>query len=370
MNRGYVNLVGVTKRYGDFTAVNEIDLSVPRGSFCSLLGPSGCGKTTSLRMIAGFVYPTSGSVLIADHDVTDEPPERRNVGFVFQNYAIFPHMTIFENIAFGLRLRKRPKAQIREEVRSALKQVGLDGYEDRYRRELSGGQQQRIALARVLVTKPKVLLLDEPLSALDKNLREEMKLWIRHLQQNLEITTIYVTHDQTEALTMSDQVAVMRDGRIHQIGAPEEIYENPADLYVAKFIGESNIVKGRVTNIYSDVVEVVALGTRLVLRRGDLGDNTSEVSIVIRPEHIELSSKKDVTCDASAVSGTILESVYEGSRLRYTIGVHGQEGILLANGPSGVSEKAFSVGDAVFARLDRDNLILIPDASDTAVSVT
>ena len=204
-----VELSGLTKRYGETLAVADVSLRVEEGEFFSLLGPSGCGKTTTLRMIAGFVRPNEGRVFIGGEDMTLLPPERRGIGIVFQNYAIFPHMTVFDNIAFGLRMRKVPKREIRGRVGKALEQVNLDGYERRYQRELSGGEQQRVALARVLITEPKILLLDEPLSALDKKLREEMKYWIKELQQSLGITTVYVTHDQGEALTMSDRIAVM-----------------------------------------------------------------------------------------------------------------------------------------------------------------
>ena len=223
-----VELVGLSKAYSGAVAVSRVSLKIASGEFFSLLGPSGCGKSTTLRMVAGFVTPDEGQILIDGDDIVDRPPEKRDIGIVFQNYAIFPHMSVAENIAFGLRMRKVDRETIERRVRDALHQVGLDKYEGRYQRQLSGGEQQRVALARVLVTRPRILLLDEPLSALDKNLREEMKYWIKGLQRSLGITTIYVTHDQSEALTMSDRIGVMNKARVVQIGSPVEIYERPS----------------------------------------------------------------------------------------------------------------------------------------------
>ena len=241
-----VQLVGLTKKYAGHVAVSEINLKIASGEFFSLLGPSGCGKTTTLRMVAGFVAPDDGRILIDGDDIVDLPPEKRDVGIVFQNYAIFPHMNVADNIAFGLRMRKVEKPEIARRVRDALQQVGLSGYEQRFQKQLSGGEQQRVALARVLVTRPRILLLDEPLSALDKNLREEMKYWIKDLQKSLGVTTIYVTHDQSEALTMSDRIGVMNKSRVVRVGTPTEIYERPGDLFVTTFIGESNLLDATV----------------------------------------------------------------------------------------------------------------------------
>ena len=258
-----VELSNLTKRYGETLAVDDLSLRVEEGEFFSLLGPSGCGKTTTLRMIAGFVRPNDGRVLIGGEDMTLLPPEKRGIGIVFQNYAIFPHMNVFDNIAFGLKMRKAPRREIRVRVQRALDQVNLGGYERRYQRELSGGEQQRVALARVLITEPKILLLDEPLSALDKKLREEMKYWIKELQQSLGITTVYVTHDQGEALTMSDQIAVMNRARVVQIGAPDAVYEHPADRFVTDFIGESNILEARVAAVNEHECRIAIGGIEL-----------------------------------------------------------------------------------------------------------
>jgi putative spermidine/putrescine transport system ATP-binding protein len=238
----HVEVRNVHRSYGDFVAVNDANFSIAKGEFFSLLGPSGCGKTTTLRMIAGFVAPSHGQILLQGEDVTRTPPERRGIGLVFQNYAIFPHMTVAKNIGYGLRLRRRPKEEITRRVRDALAQVGLDGYEERTPDQLSGGEQQRVALARVIVLEPRLLLLDEPLSALDKRLRDEMRVWLKQLQNDLGITTVYVTHDQDEALSLSDRIAVMNRGVVQQIGAPSEIYERPRNRFVADFIGESNLI--------------------------------------------------------------------------------------------------------------------------------
>ncbi len=240
-----IKLERVSKSFGDVRAVENVTRHVRRGEFLTLLGPSGCGKTTTLNMIAGFVHPDSGSIQIRNIPVAELPPYERDTGMVFQSYALFPHMTVFENVAFGLRMRKLPEPQIKERVGDVLERVRLTGYDRRYPRELSGGQQQRVALARALVANPAVLLLDEPLSNLDLKLREAMRFELKRLQRDLGITSVYVTHDQGEALTMSDRIAVMRAGRIEQVGSPEEIYDSPTTLFGAAFIGATNLLRGR-----------------------------------------------------------------------------------------------------------------------------
>ncbi|GAA0424057.1 MAG: ABC transporter ATP-binding protein [Bacillota bacterium] len=237
-----VNLSAITKQFGDVTAVEELDILIKEGEFFTFLGPSGCGKTTTLRMIAGFYYPTKGKVTFNDKDMTTVPPEKRNTGMVFQNYALFPHMTVFENVAFGLKVRKITKSQTKKRVEDILKKVRLDQYMDRQVSQLSGGQQQRVALARALVIEPDILLLDEPLSNLDARLRDEMRNEILRLQRDYGITTIYVTHDQAEALTMSDRIAVFNMGKCQQVGTPTEIYNQPVNDFVAEFIGETNLI--------------------------------------------------------------------------------------------------------------------------------
>src|SRR4051812_6325648 len=246
MARGEIELSKLRKEFAEVTAVDGIDLQVPAGEFFSLLGPSGCGKTTPLRMIAGFERPTSGQILLDGTDVAYTPPHQRNVNTVFQNYALFPHLNVFDNIAFGLRRAKRPKAEIRDRVGKSLELVQLGGYEKRKPTQLSGGQQQRVALARALVLNPSVLLLDEPLGALDAKLRKALQIELKSLQQEVGITFLYVTHDQEEALTMSDRLAVMNGGRIEQVGAPQDVYEDPETLYVADFLGVSKPIQANI----------------------------------------------------------------------------------------------------------------------------
>ena len=319
-----VELTGLTKRFGETLAVDDVSLRVEEGEFFSLLGPSGCGKTTTLRMIAGFVRPNEGQVFIGGEDMTLLPPEKRGIGIVFQNYAIFPHMTVFDNIAFGLKMRKVPKREIRGRVGKALEQVNLDGYERRYQRELSGGEQQRVALARVLITEPKILLLDEPLSALDKKLREEMKYWIKGLQHSLAITTVYVTHDQGEALTMSDRIAVMNRAKVVQIGAPDTIYEHPADRFVTDFIGESNILEARVAAVDGSECRIAVGRVEFAVPRRDGIEAGQSVGFVVRPERVLIGPAAEAI-DGIQLTATVVDRSYQGAIIRYRMQLEGQE---------------------------------------------
>ena len=319
----FVEFRGVAKDFGGTPAVETLNLNIEKGEFFSLLGPSGCGKSTTLRMLAGFISPSAGSIHVHDTDITRLPPEQRNIGIVFQNYAIFPHMNVFDNIAFGLVERGMERGEIRRKVEAALEQVGLGGYGARFERELSGGQKQRVALARVLVIEPEILLLDEPLSALDKKMREEMKFWIKNIQQSVGITTIYVTHDQSEALTMSDRMAVMDKGRILQIGSPVEIYENPKARFIAEFIGESNLLEGRLANADGDQGSFAIADTLIPARLSQRGiPQGAAVALLIRPEQIRL--QPNAPDEDPILRGTIQDETYQGALRRYRVRVGGQ----------------------------------------------
>jgi putative spermidine/putrescine transport system ATP-binding protein len=315
-----IQLKNLVKSYGSTVAVAGIDLHIKQGEFFSLLGPSGCGKSTTLRMIAGFIRPSAGQILIGSDDVTRLPPEKRDIGIVFQNYAIFPHMNVAENIGFGLKLRKKSPAEIDKAVAFALGQVGLVGYENRYQRQLSGGEQQRVALARVLVTEPRILLLDEPLSALDKALREEMKYWIKDLQKKLGITTVYVTHDQDEALTMSDRIGVMQKARVEQVGTPQEIYERPKTLFVTTFIGQSNVIDVTVTGRDGERMSVGFADFTALTRAPstDIATGTN-VKLVVRPENV-------IVGDAgTGLPATVISETYQGALVRYRLSIGTKE---------------------------------------------
>ncbi len=285
MAGGRIELVSLTKRFHEI-AVDNIDLQISSGEFFSLLGPSGCGKTTTLRLIAGFEQPTAGLILLDGQDVSAVPPHRRNVNTVFQSYALFPFLTVFDNVAFGLRNKKLPKADLEQRVYSALELVKLRAFEKRKPGQLSGGQQQRVALARALVLQPSVLLLDEPLGALDAKLRRSLKLELKALQEQVGITFLYVTHDQEEALTMSDRLAVMRDGKIVQIGPPDEVYEQPADTYVADFLGASNLMPVDVVSRGPGSQSQVRLGETVLTAEHGGQSAPDHAHAVIRPERV------------------------------------------------------------------------------------
>ncbi len=295
-----VELVHASKRFGDVVAVADLCLQVRAGEFLTLLGPSGCGKTTTLRLIAGFEQPSSGEIFIAGQRVNHLPPHRREVNTVFQSYALFPHLNVFENVAFGLRLRHVPDREVVKRVREALALVQLEGYEQRWPRQLSGGQQQRVALARALVLAPRVLLLDEPLGALDLKLRREMQLELKALQRRLGTTFVYVTHDQEEALTMSDRIAVMNGGTLEQLGEAHEVYEHPATRFVAEFLGEANLVPAKVLEVAERLVTAEVHGpqlppTRLLVAREPTARLSpgDEVLLMVRPERLRLEPEGD-----------------------------------------------------------------------------
>jgi spermidine/putrescine transport system ATP-binding protein len=322
-----VRLERVSKLFGDVPAVDDLSLDIAEGEFFSLLGPSGCGKTTTLRMIGGFEEPSSGTVYLGGRDVTELPPYRRDVNTVFQSYALFPHLDVYENVAFGLRRKKVEKNDIVDRVREVMNLVDLMGFERRKPSQMSGGQQQRVALARALVNRPKVLLLDEPLGALDLKLRKQMQLELKRIQQEVGITFIYVTHDQEEAMTMSDRFAVMRHGKIEQIGAPEEVYESPATEFVAGFLGASNLLNGDLkesvnglTSIQLDTGEVVQAKTDRIDR--DLGPL---VRVGVRPEKITiLPDDGNPGVSRNSITGLLRMSTYIG--VNYQFKVDGPDG--------------------------------------------
>ena len=320
---GYqLELIHVSKLFGDVKAVDNVSLSIEHGEFLTLLGPSGSGKTTTLNMVAGFEIPSRGDILLETEDITTVAPNNRGIGMVFQNYALFPHMTVSDNIAFPLKMRKTPAKKIRQSIKDVLELVKLPGFEGRYPHQLSGGQQQRIALARALVFKPKILLMDEPLGALDKKLRDHMRLEIKHLHESLNITVIYVTHDQEEALTMSDRIAIMNEGKIIQLDTPVELYESPASLFVADFIGESNFLKGRVAETVDDKTAVETDdGLKVWVKRFDRGNPGEEVSVAIRPEKIQiLADVADGFNDiVNCFSGSVEEIIYVGEARIYRV---------------------------------------------------
>ena len=304
-----VRIADVDKSFDGERVVKKLNLDVERGEFLTMLGPSGCGKTTTLRMIAGFEVPTSGQIFLESEDVDDKKPNERNVNTVFQNYALFPHMNVFDNIAFGLVEKKVKKDEIRRRVEEMIRLVQLDGMEKRMPSQMSGGQKQRVAIARALVNRPKVLLLDEPLGALDLKLRKQMQGELKALQRRLGITFIYVTHDQEEALTMSDRIAVMNRGRLEQVGTPEEVYNHPETKFVADFIGESNIIEGYVENMTEDSIEVTMESGKAVIP--ETGYRMEEmVYLCIRPENLKISTEPK---EGFRFRGQVREHIFIGS---------------------------------------------------------
>jgi spermidine/putrescine transport system ATP-binding protein len=318
-----VRLERVTKQFGDFTAVDALSLTVSEGEFFSLLGPSGCGKTTTLRMIGGFEDVTAGTIYLGDADVTELPPFKRPVNTVFQSYALFPHLDVFENIGFGLRRRKTPTNEIRHQVEFMLRLVDLKGYERRKPNQLSGGQQQRVALARALVNNPRVLLLDEPLGALDLKLRKQMQVELKRIQSEIGITFIFVTHDQEEAMTMSDRIAVMRSGQIEQLGAPEDLYERPATSFVAGFLGVSNLLDGEILARDGELIDVRLADGTMVRAPGNGNGPGAAVRVGIRPEKLRVGHAGEEgagdRAGTNALEGTVVDASYIGVSTQYLV---------------------------------------------------
>jgi ABC-type Fe3+/spermidine/putrescine transport system ATPase subunit len=308
-----VHFDSVTKRFGEATALDHVSLSIRRGEFMTLLGPSGCGKTTLLNLAAGFFSPEGGEIRIDGQGVNDMPTYKRQIGLMFQNYALFPHMSVAGNVAYGLKVRHVPRLERTRRVDEVLALVKLTGFEDRKPRQLSGGQQQRVALARALVINPTVLLLDEPFSALDKNLRASMQVELREIQRKLKVTTIFVTHDQGEALSLSDRLAVMSEGRIRQLGTPEQVYRRPCDRFVASFVGDANVLRGRLERVDGSSA-VVALGAaRVKVPPGPLANLkvSAPVDLFVRPEQLKVVEPTELC----ATAGTVVAQVYQGGHV-------------------------------------------------------
>ncbi len=347
-----MRLQGVRKRYGEVVALDGVDLEIRRGEFFSLLGPSGCGKTTLLRLLAGFETPDAGRITLGGKDMAGVPPYERPVNTVFQNYALFPHMTVAGNIAFGLRMKGLPQGEIRKKVAWALELVDLLGLEGRYPRELSGGQKQRVALARALVLEPEVLLLDEPLSALDLKLRQELRVELMQLQRRLGTTFVFVTHDQEEALVMSDRIAVMRSGRIEQVGLPDEVYERPKNRFVADFLGRSNFLPARPHPLGAET-PLGPLRLKAPLAR--------EALLVIRPEKIRLYPKAGARPRENLVLAQVEEIVYTGAENQYYLRA-GEVRLLAYTLNQDLQEpgsEEFAYGEEVFCYLPPENLVVL-----------
>lgn len=353
-----VALRGLTKRYGGPAAVDGIDLDIPAGSLLSLLGPSGCGKTTTLRMIAGLIDPTAGTIAVGGADITATPASRRNIGVLFQNYALFPHLTVAQNVGFGLRMRRIDRHAIRSAVEETLALVHLEGFGDRMPDQLSGGQQQRVALARALAIRPSVLLLDEPMSALDRSLREAVRTELRQLQQRLGITTVLVTHDQEEALTISDAVAVMNRGRIEQIGCPSEIYASPATRFVASFVGTTNIREAEILAATPDAVEIAVYGTRLALAPGMPLRAKDRVTVTVRPEHVRFRPSRTDTAEPGQVPARLLEASYRGADTLFTFGTADGGRILATRTNDGPGAEAETIGGSFALSFGRNLRVL------------
>jgi len=348
-------LQNVSKRFGEVSAVNSVSLYIQQAEFLTLLGPSGCGKTTLLRMLAGFETPDEGRVFLGGVDVTDVPPYRRDVTTVFQHYALFPHMSVFGNIAFGLERRRLSRDDIERRVARALDLVRMQGLEHRQPGELSGGQQQRVALARALVLEPKVLLLDEPLAALDLKLRKEMQLELKGLQRRLRISFVYVTHDQEEALTMSDRLVVMNAGRIEQIGRAREIYERPLNEFVAGFIGVSNIVEAVIEDV-NDGYSIAAIGDASMRIPTGTFEKGSHVRMLVRPEKITISND----CSSSGLRGKIESAVYLGERTQWKVSLKdGQTITVLEQNREPFAQSEARIGETVVLGWEPQTVVIL-----------
>jgi len=357
-----VTVSDVSKSFGDFKALKDINLEIRKGEFFSLLGPSGCGKTTLLRVIAGFEDPDTGSVSIDDVDVSGLPPDKRHCNTVFQSYALFPHLTVYENVAFPLRIKKVPNRLVKELVTRHLAMVQLEGHADKKPSQLSGGQKQRVAIARALINEPSVLLLDEPLSALDAKLRQHMLMELDAIHDKVGITFIYVTHDQQEALSVSDRIAVMNAGVVLQVGSPQQIYENPASEFVARFIGETNILQGRILARSGSLntVEAEGFGSVLVDDEADVAVG-EEVIATIRPEKIRISNDRPSGPELNILHGVVEEPVYSGFQTKYIVRTDAGAKIIIfrqhANWSEGIPDIEWK--DEVFLSFSAKDMVIV-----------
>ncbi len=362
-----LELKNVTKFFGANKVLDDIDLQVNDGEFLTLLGPSGCGKTTTLRLIAGFERPTTGKIVMGGKEISRVPPNRRAVNMVFQQYALFPHMTVFDNVAFGLKMKGLPKDEIEVEVFSALEKVKMNMFSLRYPSELSSGQQQRIAIARAFVNNPKILLLDEPLSALDYRLRQEMQIELKELQRALGMTFVYVTHDQEEALAMSDRVAVLNEGMVEQVGTPIQIYEEPKNMFVAKFVGEINVFSGMVIKVGENDFDTIVEGMFYRLRKPSSFDvaRGSKIKVLLRPEDMVVSKVNDPEAEApeNALRGVISFLVYKGRTIDLWIQTAGGNMVMATQFfNEDDPDIIYAVDDVVNVSWIKDWEVVLPDA--------
>jgi len=359
MSDPILELRGIKKSYGSVVAVDGVSVSLAAGEFLSFLGPSGSGKTTTLAMIAGLTQPSDGQILLAGKPINPLPPYRRNIGVVFQNYALFPHMTVAKNVAFPLEMRRLPATDIAAQVERVLSLVGLSNYGPRLPHQLSGGQQQRVALARAMVFEPPLLLMDEPLGALDKKLREQMQLEIKHLHQRLGMSIIYVTHDQEEALTMSDRIAVFNNGQIEQIGTPTDLYDRPTTRFVASFIGETNLFHGVVVEVDGSYCRIEGNGVQLRARHGGQLTLRQSMSVAVRPERTRLSSMEHSRADgANWLAGEVVELIYLGRFRKYVVRAAGSD-VYVIQQIVGGDDPVFQPGQAVCLSWQAEDAVAI-----------
>lgn len=352
MKKVIVRLENFSKSYGTKEVIKDINLDVYEGEFLTLLGSSGCGKTTILRAISGLDYPSSGTIFIDGENVTNLEPPKRKVNTIFQNYALFPLMTVEENVAFGLKMKKVPKPEIKKRVKEMIELVHLEGYENRKPSELSGGEQQRVSIIRGLINNPKVLLLDEPLSALDLKLRKKMQIELKQLQKKLGITFIYVTHDQDEALSMSDRIVVLKDGKIEQIGSPVEVYENPNSLYVADFLGEANVFSGEIIDCNNTTCKVMIDGNGNFSILNNNYEIGKHVNVIVRPENVKISkTERKINC----LEGTVDEQIYDGAFTKVLIKVGKQIIKAIISG----NDKLYRIGDVVYLYWTIEDAIIL-----------